>query len=132
MVTLILVIVIIISSYLFLRRKKDPWDEPSPPHPPLHPLLGNIPTLKKLDPIIHYAFQSLGISHGPVLRLKLGNKWNLLVTGFEEMKVCKVLLLCPHFLHLLYLPLPPPTFSTHNASFVSHPHPQPISLLLDN
>ena len=123
MVTLILVIVIIISSYLFLRRKKDPWDEPSPPHPPLHPLLGNIPTLKKLDPIIHYAFQSLGISHGPVLRLKLGNKWNLLVTGFEEMKVCRV----PLALSSLS---PPPLSSSSsanfqypqcNASFISHP-----------
>lgn len=87
MVTLILVIVIVLSSYLLLRKKKVVWLEPSPPHPPLHPLFGNVPALRRLDPIIHYAFKSLGESFGPVLRLKLGKKWNLLVSGFEEIKV---------------------------------------------
>ena len=87
MLTLILFILVIVS-YLLLR-KKDAWRDSPPPHPPNHPLLGSLPTLKKLDPIAHLAFHSLSQTLGPILRLKLGRKWISLVSGFDEIKVKK-------------------------------------------
>ena len=85
MITIILLFLVFISYLMF--RKRDVWKVPAPPHPPTHPLLGNISNLRKLDPIAHFAFDSLSKTFGPIIRLKLGLTWSLLVGGYEEMKV---------------------------------------------
>ena len=78
---------LLIISYYFLRRSKAEWPSPAPPHPPLHPILGNIPTITNNDPIFHLAFHNLALSLGNLFRMNLRQKWVLFVAGFEEMKV---------------------------------------------
>ena len=87
MLTVFLILIFLLSLLIF--RKKIVWSEPSPPHPPTHFLLGNVPTLQKQDSIIQIAFDALTNTFGPVLRLKLGREWTLLVSGYDEMKVNK-------------------------------------------
>ena len=57
-----------------------------PPGPPMHPIFGNIPTMAKLDPRPQFAFHSIAMEFGNLVRLKMGPKFMLLVSGFEEMK----------------------------------------------
>ena len=57
-----------------------------PPGPPMHPIFGNIPTMSKLDPRPQFAFHSIAMEFGNLVRLKMGPKFMLLVSGFEEMK----------------------------------------------
>ena len=77
--------------YIFLRRR-DKWSASnSPPHPKLHPIFGNIPTLKKLDPVIQFALHTIESQVGKIFRLKLGPKWNLVVTDYEKIKVSLIL-----------------------------------------
>ena len=56
------------------------------PHPPLHPLLGNVPTLRKLDPIRFLALHTLTSTLGTLFKLKLGLKWVYVATGYDEIK----------------------------------------------
>ena len=48
-------------------------------------LLGNIPTLRKLDPIIQFAFHELYNQYGKLFRLKMGPRWMLIVAGYNEL-----------------------------------------------
>ena len=88
MITIALVLIVLFFlSFLFLRRKSD-WPDPSPPHPPLHPLLGNIKSITNNDPIFHLAFHNLAASFGNVFRMSLKpGTWSLFLAGFEEIKV---------------------------------------------
>ena len=47
---------------------------------------GNIPTIRKLDPIIQFAIQTLSRQYGNIFRLKMGPRWMLVVTGYDELK----------------------------------------------
>ena len=69
-----------------LLKKKSTWKGVVPPAPTPHPIFGHIPTLAKLDPRPQYAFHSLAAEFGNLVRLKMGFKFVLLVSGFEEMK----------------------------------------------
>ena len=88
MITIALVLIVLFFlSFLLLRRKSD-WPEPSPPHPPLHPLLGNIKSITNNDPIFHLAFHNLAASFGNIFRMSLKPvTWSLFLAGFEEIKV---------------------------------------------
>ena len=88
MITIALVLIVLFFlSFLFLRRKSD-WPDPSPPHPPLHPLLGNIKSITNNDPIFHLAFHNLAASFGNIFRMSLKpGTWSLFLAGFEEIKV---------------------------------------------
>ena len=88
MVTIALVLIVLFFlSFFFLRRKSD-WPDPSPPHPPLHPLLGNIKSITNSDPIFHLAFHNLAESFGNVFRMSLKpGTWSLFLAGFDEIKV---------------------------------------------
>ena len=85
MITIALVLIVLFFlSFLFLRRKSD-WPDPSPPHPPLHPLLGNIKSITNNDPIFHLAFHNLAESFGNIFRMSLKpGTWSLFLAGFEE------------------------------------------------
>jgi len=72
--------------FIITTKKKNKWPEPSPPHPPTHTIFGNIPTLRKLDPIIQFAFHELYNQYGKLFRLKMGPRWMLIVAGYEELK----------------------------------------------
>ena len=85
MITVILILFILIFSFQLLRRKSS-WSELSPPTPPLHLILGNIPLMAKLDPKPAYAFHSIAKEFGNLVRLKLGTKFMLLVSRYDEMK----------------------------------------------
>eukprot|EP00090_Calanus_glacialis_P046719 TRINITY_DN9300_c0_g1_i1.p1 TRINITY_DN9300_c0_g1~~TRINITY_DN9300_c0_g1_i1.p1 ORF type:complete len:492 (-),score=90.51 TRINITY_DN9300_c0_g1_i1:97-1572(-) len=69
-----------------LLRKSSSWRGEVPPGPPMHPIFGNIPTMSKLDPRPQFAFHSIAMEFGNLVRLKMGPKFMLLVSGFEEMK----------------------------------------------
>ena len=88
MITIALVLIVLFFlSFLFLRRKSD-WPDPSPPHPPLHPLLGNIRSITNNDPIFHLAFHNLAASFGNIFRMSLKpGTWSLFLAGFDEIKV---------------------------------------------
>ena len=88
MITIALVLIVLFFlSFLFLRRKSD-WHDPSPPHPPLHPLLGNIKSITNNDPIFHLAFHNLAASFGNIFRMTLKpGTWSLFLAGFDEIKV---------------------------------------------
>ena len=88
MITVALVLIVLFFlSFLFLRRKSD-WPDPSPPHPPLHPLLGNIKSITNNDPIFHLAFHNLTASFGNIFRMTLKpGTWSLFLAGFDEIKV---------------------------------------------
>ena len=84
-----LVIITLLSLVLFMLwlkfRERD--SRYSPPNPPVHPIFGNILALQKLDPIFHFALDSLTSKFGPVFKLRLFGEWKIFVTGFVEMKV---------------------------------------------
>ena len=86
MITAILFVSVFFAFILLRRRKK--WSPTnSPPHPKLHPIFGHIPTLKRLDPIIQFALHTIESQVGKIFRLKLGPKWNLVLTDYEKIKV---------------------------------------------
>eukprot|EP00092_Neocalanus_flemingeri_P024855 GFUD01026951.1.p1 GENE.GFUD01026951.1~~GFUD01026951.1.p1 ORF type:complete len:495 (-),score=88.71 GFUD01026951.1:186-1670(-) len=75
-----------LSWRLLVLRNSLKWNGQAPPGPPSHPILGNIRTMAKLDPRPQFAFHSIALEFGNLVRLKLGPKLTLLVSGFEEMK----------------------------------------------
>ena len=70
----------------FLLKRGQSAETPAIPHPPLHPLFGNIQTLKKLDPIQFYSLDTLTSKLGTFFKLKLGVKWVYVATGYDEIK----------------------------------------------
>ena len=87
MITAIL-FVSVFFAYILLRRRNKWSPTNSPPHPKLHPVFGNIHTLKRLDPVIQFALHTIESQVGKIFRLKLGPKWNLVITDYEKIKVC--------------------------------------------
>ena len=81
------VLIFLVSVIFYFALKIDVWGSKAPPHPPLQPIVGNLLMMQKLDSIIHFAFHSLSKSFGNAFRLRLGLKWNLVLTGYEEIKV---------------------------------------------
>ena len=81
------VLLFLVSVIFFFALKKDVWGSKAPPHPPLQAIVGNLLMMQNLDSIIHFAFHSLSQSFGNVFRLRLGLKWNLVLTGYNELKV---------------------------------------------
>ena len=87
MITQLIFIVLFLLIYLFMRTKRgQEVEETAIPHPPLHPLFGNIQTLKNLDPIQFYALDKLTSKFGTFFKLKLGVKWVYVATGYDEIK----------------------------------------------
>lgn len=80
-------LILLVTVIFYFALKKDVWGSKAPPHPPLQPIVGNLIMMQKLDSIIHFAFHSLTQSFGNVFRLRLGLKWNLVLTGYDEIKV---------------------------------------------
>jgi len=85
MIVVILLAFIGILSWRLTKRNPK-WTGRIPPGPPMHPILGNIPTMAKLDPRPQFAFHSIAMEFGNLVRMKMGRKFMLLVSGFEEMK----------------------------------------------
>ncbi|CAN1186047.1 3,9-dihydroxypterocarpan 6A-monooxygenase [Linum perenne] len=69
-------VLLAVLSFLFLfTRRRNP---PLPPGPLALPLIGN---LASLDPELHSYFGSLARKHGPILRLKLGQKLGIVISS---------------------------------------------------
>ena len=91
MITAILFVSVFLA-YLYLRRREKWSATNSPPFPKLHPIFGNIPTMKNLDPVVQFALHTIESQVGKIFRLKLGPKWNLVVTDYEKIKVFSFLI----------------------------------------
>ena len=85
MITYLIFIVLFLLIYFLTNRAKS-VETTAIPHPPLHPLFGNIQTLKRLDPIRFYALDTLTSKFGTFFKLKLGIKWVYVATGYDEIK----------------------------------------------
>ena len=85
MITYLIFIVLFLLIYFLMNRVKS-VETTAIPHPPLHPLFGNIQTLKRLDPIQFYALDTLTSKLGTFFKLKLGIKWVYVATGYNEIK----------------------------------------------
>jgi len=83
-----LLCIVVLLLILALRiRKLRAWKDP-PPGPYIHPIIGSIPTMAKLDPVPYKAFHSLSEMFGGLVRLCIVKQNLLIVTDFEEMKKC--------------------------------------------
>ena len=71
--TILLMFMICLVIY-FVKKRAKSSDLLQPPHPPLVPLLGNIPFMMKLDPVMHYALDTVVEQIGRVFRLSLGGE----------------------------------------------------------
>uniref|UniRef100_A0A803PLX9 Cytochrome P450 n=1 Tax=Cannabis sativa TaxID=3483 RepID=A0A803PLX9_CANSA len=69
-------VVVLLLIYLKLRSNRA--SPPLPPGPRGLPLLGN---LLSLDPELHTYFTNLAQTHGPILKLQLGNKVGIVITS---------------------------------------------------
>ncbi|KAM6557074.1 hypothetical protein CsatB_004093 [Cannabis sativa] len=69
-------VVFLLLIHLKLRGKRA--SPPLPPGPRGLPLLGN---LLSLDPELHSYFRDLAQTHGPILKLQLGNKVGIVITS---------------------------------------------------
>merc|ERR1740129_392851 len=85
MITYLIFIILILLIYSLLKKGRTAETHVIP-HPPLHPLFGNIQTLKRLDPIQFYALDTLKSKLGSFFKLKLGVKWVYVATGYDEIK----------------------------------------------
>ena len=85
MITYLIFIILFFLIYSLLKKGRNAKTH-AIPHPPLHPLFGNIQTLKKLDPIQFYALDTLTSKLGTFFKLKLGVKWVYVATGYDEIK----------------------------------------------
>ena len=83
--TLLLSILIGFLGLAFYIKRATQWNK-SPPGPPIHPFLGNFPTLAKLDPVPYLAWHTLTLEFGPLVRLVMGLTNMLVIGGYEEMK----------------------------------------------
>ena len=94
-----MVVLVIFGSLIFLLllkltkyKEKDAY---LPPHPPLSPILGNLPLIAKMaskEPMIREVFRRLSSKLGDIFRLKLGNEWLYVITGYDALKVKKIYL----------------------------------------
>ncbi|XP_023344408.1 cytochrome P450 2C15 [Eurytemora carolleeae] len=73
----------ILFGIFLLKRRKHGFNMPSPP---FHWLLGHIPLMGKSGSIAHEAFSKISSSYGDLIRLNLGGKDMVLVSGFDELK----------------------------------------------
>ncbi|CAN0841975.1 3,9-dihydroxypterocarpan 6A-monooxygenase [Linum grandiflorum] len=64
--------------FLFTRLLKNSPNPPLPPGPRALPIIGN---LAALDPELHSYFGSLARTHGPILRLWLGQKLGIVISS---------------------------------------------------
>jgi len=84
-VTLLLFFAVLLLLLALYVKHAIRWKNP-PPGPYVHPLVGSMPTLSKLDPVPHLGFHTLTEMFGPVVRIVIGVQNMLVLGGFEEMK----------------------------------------------
>ena len=81
-------VTVLLFYLLFTRKTSDKWNSlNAPPNPKVTPFLGNILTLKGLDPLLHLAYDSLCQQLGKVFRLSIAGKWIVVLSDFNHMKV---------------------------------------------
>ncbi|KAG2681446.1 hypothetical protein I3760_11G145200, partial [Carya illinoinensis] len=73
-----LFVIFTLSWYVWIYSKSNKVTPPLPPGPRGLPLVGN---LLSLDPELHSYFAGLAQKHGPILKLRLGNKLGIVVTS---------------------------------------------------
>ena len=78
---------VMLTATFWFKSKGKNWMDPSPPNPPLHPILGNILTMYRLDSVTYLALHSIATKLGSVFKLRLGPNWNLVVSDYDQIKV---------------------------------------------
>ena len=78
---------VMLTATFWFKSKGKKWMDPSPPNPPLHPILGNILTMYRLDSVTYLALHSIATKLGSVFKLRLGPNWNLVVSDYDQIKV---------------------------------------------